>query len=114
MHLPDSTTLTHIGSALKTLYRLSWYAYGAIKNRLRDSGEELARTAPTASVILGSRLPLRWYQWAMARQLQRTGHGAIRNGCFETWINATPSGVLMAMQMRAAFQPHLFEWENGD
>jgi hypothetical protein len=114
MHLPDSTTLAHIWSALKALYRLCRYAYGAITNRLRDSGEEFARTAPTASVIRGSRLPLRWYQWPMARRLQRAGHGIIRNGCYETWVNVTPPGVVMAMQMRATFQPHHRNWGNGD
>ena len=105
MHFPDST-IGHLWSALKALYRLCDYAYTAMTNRLRSRGEELARRAPTASVIRGSRLPLRWYQWPMARRLQREGHGTIRNGCYETWIDVTPPGVLMVRRMCDVYLPH--------
>lgn len=96
--------------ALKLLYGLCRNGFAAAKNCLRTWGEDLAKNAPTASVIRGSRIPLRGYLWPLARALEREGHGAIRDGCYETWVNVTPAGVLMADQMRRAFSPRRYDW----
>jgi hypothetical protein len=74
-----------------------------VKGHLRDRNEEIARSASTASVIRGGSVELRWYGWPAARALQREGHGTIRENRYETWVNATPTGILMAIDMRGHF-----------
>jgi hypothetical protein len=70
-------------------------------NGLRNRSEQKARSAPTASVIRGGAVKIRWYEWPAARQLQREGHGTIRNDDhYETWVNVTPRGLVMAMELR--------------
>lgn len=71
-----------------------------VKGHLRERSEAAARSAPTALVIRGGSVKLRWYEWPAARALQREGHGTIRDGYYHTWVNVTPPGVLMAMAMR--------------
>lgn len=84
-------------SAAKTARKL----YNAsVMDHLRNRSEAAARGAPTASVIRGGSVKLHWYEWPAARALQRERHGTIRGGDYETWVNVTPPGVLMAMQMR--------------
>lgn len=108
MHMPDG--LGQIGSGL--VKSLSYW-YTATKDRLRIWGDVLARTALTASVARGSRIPLRWWEWPIAWVLQKQGHGTIRNGCYEVWVNVTPPGVLLAMQARSRFSSHHDEdWKN--
>lgn len=109
MHLLE-WLLSHaglVGTAVRYVFRGLRYVGAAIKHQLRTSSEYAAKSAPTASVIRGSRTRLRWYQWLKARELEREGHGVIRNGYYEKWVNVTPPGVLMAMQMRSMFsQPN--------
>lgn len=105
LHVPHwlPSAIEHTISAVKIALRLLRRAGEAIKNKLRNDGRVLARTAPTASVIRGSRIPLRWYQRPMARKLESEGHGIIRDGCYETWVDVTPPGVLLAMHARSRF-----------
>jgi hypothetical protein len=74
-----------------------------VKGHLRDRSEERARSARTASVIRGGSVKLRWYEWPAARALQREGHGTIRESYYETWVNITPPGILLAMGVRGRF-----------
>jgi len=98
--------LGHIVTAVRLVIRALRAIGAAIKYQLRTSSEDAAKNAPTASVIRGSRTPVRWWQRRAARELEREGHGVIRNGHYEKWVNVTPPGVLMAAQMRAMFSPH--------
>ncbi len=88
-------------SAVKAVYQLGRKVYGwLVRDALQRRGEDAARDVPTASVLRGSRTKLRWYQWPAARELQREGRGTISGGYYETWVNVTPPGILMAMAMR--------------
>jgi hypothetical protein len=89
-------------SSVKVIRQIYRWVGQLVKNRLRDRSDELARRAPTASVLRGSRIKLRWYQWPAARELQREGHGAIRDGYYERWINITPPAILQAMARRGS------------
>jgi hypothetical protein len=91
--------LGHAASWLMQIYR---YANAGIKERLRCRGEDLAYGARTASTMRGSRIPLSWYQWRGARELQREGHGIIRDGYFETWVNTMPLVLRQDLAMRAS------------
>jgi hypothetical protein len=71
-----------------------------VKSHLRERSEAAARRAPTASVIRGACVKLHWYEGPAALALQREGHGRIRDGYYETQVNVTPRGILMAMAMR--------------
>lgn len=104
--------LGHIITAVKFIFRVLRAIRGAIKYQLRTSSEDAAKSAPTASVIRGSRTRLRWFQRFGARQLEREGHGVIRDGYYENWVNVTPSGIVMAIQMRERFSPrhHHDDW----
>ena len=71
-----------------------------VKAHLRERSEAVARIAPTASVIRGGSVMMHWYEWPAARALQREGQGTIRGRYYETWVDVTPRGVLIAMHMR--------------
>jgi hypothetical protein len=83
-----------------------------VTNGLRNRSEQRARSSPTHSVIRGGAVKIRWYEWPAARQLQREGHGTIQGDHYQTWVNVTPRGLLMAAQMRAMFSPphHHDDW----
>jgi hypothetical protein len=98
--------LGHIITTVRLIIRFLRFAGAAVKYHLRTSTEFASRNAPTASVIRGSRTRLRWHQWFKARELEREGHGVIRSGHYEKWVNVTSPGVVMAMQMRGAFSSH--------
>jgi hypothetical protein len=87
-------------SAVKSIAQLYQWL---VKDNLRNRSEEIARNARTASVIRGGSVKLRWYEWPAARALQREGHGMIREDYYETWVNLTPPGILMAIGMRGPF-----------
>lgn len=88
-------------SAVKAAYQFGCKLYGwLVKDALQRRGEDAARNAPTASVIRGSRIRLRWYERPAARALQREGLGTISGSYYETWVNVAPPGILMAMAMR--------------
>jgi hypothetical protein len=86
----DHIILFILGRAVSWLPKIYRYTNAAIKDRLRCRGEDLAYSAPTASTIRGSRILLSRYQLHAARELQREGHGIIRDGYFETWVNTMP------------------------
>jgi hypothetical protein len=88
-------------SAVDIFFRLYQWL---VKGHLRNRSEEIARNARTASVIRGGSVELRWYEWPAARALQREGHGTIRGNRYETWVNVTPTGILMAIGMRGRFE----------
>ena len=85
--------------ALRKLY--NWL----VKGHLRNRSEAAARSAPTASVIRSGCVKLHWYERPAARELQHEGHGTVSGGYYEVWVNATPPGVLMAMELRALNKP---------
>ena len=61
----------------------------AVVALMRHRGEELARRTPTASVIRGSRLRLRWYERlaVKAHRLRALGDvSEVRDGMLETWL----------------------------
>ena len=71
-----------------------------VKGHLRNRSEAAARSAPTASVIRAARVKLCWYEGPAARELQREGHGTVRDSYYETSVDVTPPGVLMAIAAR--------------
>lgn len=106
MHIPQIPI-----SLVQGMWKICHRVPALLASQLRRRGLELAKGAPTACVIRGSRIPLRWYQRPLARALEREGHGTVRDGCYETWVNVTPPGVLMAAQMRDMFSPRHRDWE---
>ncbi len=91
-----------LGHAPSWLIRIWRYTNAKIKDRLRCRGLDLAYGAQTASTMRGSRIPLSPYQMGAARELQREGHGIIRDGCFETWVNTMPLAMRQDMARRAS------------
>lgn len=99
MHDIFSFLLGHAVSWLTQIYR---YTNVAIKDHLRCRGEDLAYGSRTASTVRISRIPLSRYQLRAARELQREGHGIIRDGCFETCVNTIPLALRQDMALRAS------------
>jgi hypothetical protein len=83
--------------AVKVLDKLYQWT---VKDPLRSRGERLAHTAFTASVLRGSRIKLRRYQWRAARALEREALGTIRDGYYETLIDVTPPALMRAIAMK--------------
>jgi len=94
--------LSILGHAVSWLMQIYRYANAAIKDPLRCRGLDLAYGAPTASTMRGSRILLSRHQMGAARELQREGHGIIRDGYYETWVNTVPLAMRQDMAMRSS------------
>ena len=80
--------------AINDLYRWS------VKTGLRRRAEAAVRNVPTASVLRCGRVKVQWYERPATRELELEGHGTIRDGYYETWINVTPPVILQMMDVR--------------